>query len=512
MNTNPSLQNTPADSTIHDPHQRRNILLGVCIGLMAVIASVSGLNVAQPQIALALDASQSDVLLMINIYAVTMAALLLPLGAVGDRWGRKPVLVTGLAIFGIANVLAGLAPSTAIMLVARFLSGVGAAMIMPVTLAVITSTFPSEERSKAIGIWSAVAGGGGILGMFLSAMLVDTVSWRALFVLPIVLVLAAIFMTLRSVPNSREASDQRFDSVGSVLSMIVVVGLIFFLHEGEKQGWTSPISLLTLLVGIISAVGFVLWERRQPAPLLDVALFRKRGLASGSVALLTVFGVQAGIFVVLYPYFQAVLGWSGLQSTLAFMPMAVLMMLSSGFAPRVSARIGPSLTMASGIFLGGSGLALMAIFVSVESGYLSILPGMLLMGLGMGLSMTPATEAITTSVPREQQGIASALNDVTREFGTALGVALLGAVLTSGYQHAIASQLQGIPARVADIARNGIANALAVADGSQPYAAALIRAAQESFVDGWQRAMWAGVVVMAMLLGYVLVQGPQRSK
>lgn len=511
MNTNPSLQITTADSTIHDPHQRRNILMGVCIGLMAVIASVSGLNVAQPQIALALDASQSDVLLMINLYAITMAALLLPLGAVGDRWGRKPVLLIGLGVFGVANVIAGLASSTAIMLVARFLSGVGAAMIMPVTLAVITSTFPNEERSKAIGIWTAVAGGGGILGMFLSAILVDTVSWRALFILPIVLVLAAIFMTLRSVPNSREASEDRFDVVGSLLSMVVVVGFIFFLHEGEKLGWMASIPLMFLLLGLASAIGFVIWEQRQRAPLLDITLFRKRGLASGSVSLLTVFGVQAGIFVVLYPYFQAVLGWSGLQSTLAFMPMAVLMMMSSGLAPQVSARIGPRLTMGTGIFLGGTGLALMALFVSIEGGYGSILPGMLLMGLGMGLSMTPATESITNAVPREQQGIASALNDVTREFGTALGVALLGAVLTSGYRNAIHSQLQGIPTNVADIARNGIANALAVADGSHPYSEALIRAAQESFVDGWQQAMWAGVVVMAILLGYVLVRGPQRS-
>ncbi len=511
MNTNPSIGITTADSTIHDPHQRRNVLLGVCIGLMAVIASVSGLNVAQPQIALALDASQSEVLLMINIYAMTMAALLLPLGAVGDRWGRKPVLLIGLAVFGVANVIAGLAPSTEIMLMARFLSGVGAAMIMPVTLAVITSTFPNEERSKAIGIWSAVAGGGGILGMFLSAILVDTVGWRALFILPIVLVLVASFITLRSVPNSREKSEHRFDVVGSLLSMVVVVGFIFFLHEGEKLGWTAPMPLLILLLGLVSAIGFVVWERRQQAPLLDIALFRKRGLASGSVSLLTVFGVQAGIFVVLYPYFQAVLGWTGLQSTLAFMPMAVLMMLSSGFAPQVSAWIGPRLTMGTGIFLGGAGLALMALFVSIEGGYLSILPGMLFMGLGMGLSMTPSTEAITIAVPREQQGIASALNDVTREFGTALGVAMLGAVLTTGYRNAIDSQLQGIPTAVADTARNGIANALAAAYGSHPYSEALIRAAQESFIDGWQQAMWAGVVVMAILLGYILIRGPQRS-
>jgi Na+/melibiose symporter-like transporter len=227
------------------------------------------------------------------------------------------------------------------------------------------------------------------------------------------------------------------------------------------------------------------------------------------VALLTLFGVQAGIFVVLFPYFQAVLGWSGLRSTLALMPMAAMMMLTSGLAPRVAARLGSRSTMAAGILLGGAGLALMATLVSVDGGYLTILPGMLAMGLGMGLTQTPATEAITSALPRERQGVASALNDVTREFGTALGVALLGAVLTAGYRDAIDSRPGAVPGDVADTAREGIANALAVADGTQ--AQALVRAAQESFVEGWQQAMWAGAGVMTVLFVYVLLRGPRHG-
>ncbi|MFF0328043.1 MFS transporter [Nonomuraea angiospora] len=493
--------------TIDDPRRRRTILAGVCVALMAVIASVSGLNVAQPELAVAFDASQSEVLWFINVYTLSLAALLLPLGALGDRWGRRPVLLAGLVLFGAASAAAGLATSSGVMLAARFLSGVGAAMIMPATLAVITSTFPDEERSKAIGVWTGVAGGGGILGMYLSAVLVDLASWRWLFVLPVVLVVVAIVMALRSVPNSREASGHGFDAIGSMSSVVAVVGLVFFLHEGPERGWTAPATLLGLVAGVVAAVGFVAWELRQRAPLLDVRLFRERSLASGSVSLLTVFGVQAGIFVVLFPYFQAVLGWSGLRSTLALMPMALLMMFASGLAPQVAARIGSRSTMASGIFLGGAGLVLMATFVSVDGGYLSVLPGMLAMGLGMGLTMTPSTEAITTALPRERQGVASALNDVTREFGTALGVALLGAVLTAGYRGAIDSRLGGVPDAAADTAREGIANALAAAGGSQ----SLIRAAQESFVAGWQQAMWAGAVVMAVLFGYVLARGPRRQ-
>jgi MFS family permease len=379
---------------------------------------------------------------------------------------------------------------------------------MPVTLAVITSTFPDGERSKAIGVWTAVAGGGGILGMYLSALLVDLASWRWLFALPVALVVVAVVLALRSIPNSREEAQHPFDTVGSLASVVAAVGLIFVLHEGPERGWTAPVTLLSLAAGILGAAGFVAWELRRPAPLLDVRLFRQRGLAGGSVSLLTVFGVQAGIFVVLFPYFQAVLGWSGLRSTLALMPMALLMMAASGLAPRVAARIGSRATMAAGIFLGGVGLALMAGFVSVEGGYLSVLPGMLAMGLGMGLTMTPSTEAITAALPRERQGVASALNDVTREFGTALGVALLGAVLSAGYRGAIDSRLDGLPAEAAGPAREGIATALGTGSPSP----ALVRAAQESFVDGWRQAMLAGVVVMAVLLTYVLVTAGQPGE
>ncbi|GAA5021086.1 MFS transporter [Streptomyces siamensis] len=492
--------------------QLRSVLIAVCVALMAVIASVSGLNVAQPDLAIAFDASQSTILWIINIYTLTLAALLLPLGALGDRLGRKPMLIAGLTVFGLASVAGGLAQSAEVMLGARLLSGLGAAMIMPITLAVITSTFPAQERGRAIGVWTGVAGGGGILGMFLSAALVDVASWRWLFVLPVVLVVVALVMTLRSVPDSREASGHSFDTVGALASVVAVVGLIFSLQAGPERGWSAPATVTGLVVGLFAAVCFVAWElRRRDAALLDVRLFRERGLAGGSITLLAVFGVQAGIFVVLFPFLQAVLGWSGLLSTLALMPMAVLMMASSGLAPKLAERMGPRTTMATGVLLAGTGLALMASVVSVDGGYLSVLPGMLAMGAGMGLSMTPSTEAITTSLPGDRQGVASALNDVTREFGTALGVALLGALLSAGYRGAIDDKLDGLPQETADTAREGVANAVQATDGAGPQAQQLVHAAQQSFVDGWQQAMWAGAAVMGALFLHVLARGPRRS-
>jgi EmrB/QacA subfamily drug resistance transporter len=493
-----------------DARRLRAILVTVSIALMAVIASVSGLNVAQTHLAVDFGASQSTVLWIINIYTLTLAALLLPLGAIGDRLGRKPMLLAGLAVFGAANLAAGLAPNSAFMLAARVAGGVGAAMIMPVTLAVITSAFPEQERGKAIGVWTGVAGGGGILGMFLSAFLVDAASWRWLVALPVSLVLVALAMTVKTIPNSRARSSHRFDIIGALLSAVAVVGLIFVLQEGPEHGWISPVTLIGAAVGLAAAVGFATWElRRGDTALLDVRLFRERGLAGGAVTLLVVFGVQAGISVVLFPFFEAVLGWSGLLSTLALMPMAVMMMAASGLAPRLAARTSSRATMAVGISLAGVGLALMALFVSVDGGYLSVLPGMLAMGLGMGLSMTPSTEAITSSLSRAKQGVASALNDVTRELGTALGVAMLGALLSAGYRSAIGGRLHGVPESAAATAREGIANAVEVAPSTGSHAQSLIHAAQQSFVDGWQQAMWVGVAVMGALLLYILARGPK---
>ncbi|WP_410566185.1 MFS transporter [Amycolatopsis sp. cmx-4-61] len=513
MSTNQPVQATRADGeSAPDGRQLRSILITVSIALMAVIASVTGLNVAQTHMAVDFGASQSTVLWIINVYTLALAALLLPLGALGDRLGRKPMLVAGLGVFGVATVVAALAPTAEVMLAARVVGGIGAAMIMPITLAVITSTFPEERRGKAIGVWTGVAGGSGILGMFLAALLVDVADWRWLFTLPVVLILVALAMTLKSVPDSREISARRFDTVGALVSVIAVTGLIFVLQEGPERGWTAPATLLSLTVGLAAAIGFVAWElHRRDASLLDVRLFRERGLSGGSLTLLVVFGVQAGIGVVLFPFFQAVLGWSGLLSTVAMMPMAVAMMLASGLATKLAAGIGARSTMAVGIALAGIGMVLLALFVSVSGGYLCVLPGLLAMGVGMGLSMTPSTEAITASLPREKQGVASALNDVTREFGTALGVALLGALVSAGYRSAIDDRLHGIPQGAADTAREGVANAVEAAGSTGPHAPNLLHAAHQSFIDGWQQAMWAGAAIMGVLFVYIALRGPKDT-
>jgi MFS family permease len=360
-------------------------------------------------------------------------------------------------------------------------------------------------------MWTAVAGGGGILGMYLSALLVDIASWRWLFALPIIRTVAAMLIGARAVPNSREKAPGRFDALGALTSIIAAVGFTFALHEAPSLGWADPIVLIPLIAAALAAAGFILWELRIPFPLLDVRHFRTRGLSSGTTLLLVLFGVQGGISLVLFPFFQVVLGWSGLLSTLAMMPMALLMMLASGFAPRLAARIGARASMVTGLTIATAGLALMAGLVSAAGGYLSVLPGLIAMGLGAGLAMTPSTEAITSSLPREQQGVASALNDLSRELGAALGIALLGGVLVAGYQSAITGRLSGVPEELAATAREGIANATAISQRAGAHAEQILAAANDAFIAGWQQAMWVGVAVMIVLVIFVLFRGPDSS-
>jgi len=330
-----------------------------------------------------------------------------------------------------------------------------------------------------------------------------------LFALPIVFTVAALLIGARAIPNSREKAAGRFDAFGTLTSILATFGFTFALHEAPSLGWTDPVVLAPLVAAVLATALFILWELRTPSPLLDIRHFRTRGLSSGTTLLLVLFGVQGGVSLVLYPFFQVVLGWSGLLSTLAMTPMALLMMFASGFAPRLAAQIGARASMATGLTVTTIGLALMAALVAAEGGYLSVLPGLIAMSLGAGLAMTPSTEAITSSLPREQQGVASALNDLTRELGAALGIALLGGLLVAGYQNAIAGRLTGVPPELAATAREGIANAISQDAGA--HTNQILTAANEAFIIGWQQSMWVGVAVMSILVLFVLFRGPKST-
>lgn len=496
-----------------EERQRRRILFATCTALMAVIASASALNVAQQDFAIDLAASQGAVLWIINSYVVVLAALLMPIGAMGDRWGRKPVLVAGMFVFGLASIGAALAPSTTVAIAARVIAGVGAAMIMPVTLSVITSSFPQEHRTRAIGVWSAVAGGGGLIGMLASAILVDLASWRWVFAVPVALTAVGLAVTISSVPNAPGVRTGSFDVLGSLFSALTIGGFVLGVYLGPERGWSAPLTVMALVGALLGAVGFIAWERRAETPLLDLTVFRDRRLATGSVSLVVVFGVLGGVFIVLFPYFQAVIGWSALTSMVALLPMMLVMMASTGLAARPAEAIGTRATLLIGVGVAAVGLGLMAALVSVDGGYVTVLPGMIVIGVGVGLTMTPSTAAITSSLPLERQGVASALNDATREVGTALGVALLGAVLAGRYSDSVGARLEGFSDEgSAAVAADGIGAAFRVAaEMGDDDALELMDAARSAFVDGWSRSMWVGVATMAALFVFVLLRGPRQT-
>lgn len=492
----------PPDDGVDDPRRRTRILIAMCVALVAVVASVSGLNVAQQDLAIELGASQSQLLWIINGYTIALAALLLPIGAIGDRWGRKKVLLGGLGLFIVANIAAAMASTVTQLLVFRIAGGVGAAMIMPVTLSVITSSFPAEERDRAIGVWAAFAGAGGIIGLFTSSLVVDNLTWPWVFALPVVLSVIALAMTVAVVPHSSEHQNGRFDVVGSILSAVAVGALVLGIHEGPEAGWSDPMTMAGLIVGVVAAVGFVLWERRQEHPLLDVRVFRNRMLGSGSTILLVVFAIMMGLFLVVVQYLQVVLGYSAIKAAGGLIPLAALMMPLSAAAPLIARRVGMRNMFVGGSLLVAAGLAIMASMASVEGGYWSILPGLLVLAVGVGLIMTPGTTAITESLPQEEQGVASALNDTVREFGGAVGIALLGSIMSAGYSSAVSGSTAGLPAEAATAVEEGIGGAVAVASAMGPEGARVMDAARSAFLDGWALSMW---VSAALALGVAVL-------
>lgn len=486
----------------------------MCTALVAVVASVSGLNVAQQDLAADLSATQGQVLWVINAYTLALAALLMPIGAIGDRWGRKPVLLTGLAVFAGASLLAALAPNVTVMITARAFAGLGAAMVMPVTLSVITSSFAEEERSQAIGIWAGFAGAGGIIGLFTSSFFVDYVSWRWLFIVPIGLMLVSAVVAVRAVPNSSE-NEGRFDVLGSLLSALAIGGLVFGIHEGPEKGWTYDLTVISLVIGIAALVAFVAWELHTDDPLLDVTAFKNRGLATGSFTMVTLFAVMFGIFLVVFPYFQTIIGWSALRSATGLLPMAAAMMTMSSIAPKIAARIGSRFTMMAGIAIATTGLSMLALMASADGEYLRILPGLVLLGLGMGTTMTPATEAITETLPADKQGVASALNDTSREVGGAVGVALLGSVVSSGYGENVADFADTLPGELGEIVGEDYYGALGaagqIAETDSELGGNLVATAQQAWVDGWITSIWVGVAMTSVAFVYLLVGGARRS-
>jgi MFS family permease len=386
----------------------------------------------------------------------------------------------------------------------RAVLGLGAALVMPATLATITSTFPAAERAKAVGTWAGVAGASAILGLLTSGLVLEQWSWRSVFAVNVALAVAAIIGTLRFVPESADPDAPHVDSAGAGIAVVGLGVLVYSIIEAPTAGWGSTRTLVGIGVGLAVLAGFVGREMRAAEPLLDPRLFRHRAFAAGTLSLTLQFFAFFGFIFLLLQYLQLVLGNSPLVAAVSLVPMALGMMPSARLlAPRLVARIGTGPACALGLVGAAGSLAWLAT-LDAHSGYWALVAGLVPLGAGMGLAMTPATAAVTDALPREKQGVGSAMNDLSRELGGALGIAVLGSVLQSVYRAHL--DVAGLPGSAAERARSS----LALASRLGPDVA---HSAQTAFVDGMQYALLGGAaaVAAAAVAVVVLHRDPRRK-
>ena len=474
----------------------------VCIALGAVAAAMASLNVAIPDIVRATHASQVQLEWVIDAYLLVFAVLLLPAGAIGDRYGRRKALIAGLLIFGGASAAAMATTSPNALIGLRGLIGAGAALVMPATLSTITGTFPAAERSKAIGVWAGVAGGAAILGLLCSGILLEWFSWRSVFAVNVVLAVIAIAGAIRYVPESSEPDAPAVDKGGAALATAGLVALVFSIIEAPDEGWLSARTLGGIVAGLVTLAGFVFYELRQPRPLLDPRLFRDRKLAAGSLSIVIQFFAFFGFTFVSLQYLQGVRGYTPLIAAIAVLPLSGSMIPTARVTPRLVNRFGSRAVCVSGLVLCAAGLAIVS-RIGTGTPYWLMLAGLVPLGIGMGAAMTPATTAITEALPQAQQGVGSALNDLSREVGSALGTAVIGSIVTAVYRSSL--QLNGAPAAVASKAQQSFAIAIHMGGPVGAHA-------QTAFVDGIHTGLLyaAGAALLAAIsVAILLPRGAQ---
>jgi EmrB/QacA subfamily drug resistance transporter len=474
------------------PVTNTTIVTGVvCIALGAVSAAMASLNIAIPDLVRSTHATQTQLEWIIDAYSLVFAVLLLPAGALGDRYGRRRALLAGLVVFGAASAAAMATSSADTLILLRGLIGLGAAFVMPATLSTITGTFMPAERTKAVGVWAAVAGGSAVVGLLCTGVLLECFSWRAAFAPNVLLAGLAIAGTLRFVPESSEPEAPAVDKPGAALVTIGLVALVFSIIEAPDTGWLEPSTVIGIAVGLGALVVFVLFENRRRNPLLNPRLFSNPRLAAGSLSILVQFFAFFGFTFVSLQYLEGVRDYSPLVAALAVLPLSATMMPTARATAGVAGRFGSRAVCVTGLMLVAAGLLVIS-RVGTGSPYVLMLTGLVLLGVGMGAAMTPATSAITEALPQAKQGVGSAVNDLSREVGGALGIAVIGSIVTGSYRSNL--QVQGAPPSVVDRAKASFA--IAIHDGGP-----IGTHARSAFVDGIHTGLLyaAGATILAAI-------------
>jgi EmrB/QacA subfamily drug resistance transporter len=402
------------------------VLLATVLGSGIAFLDATVVNVALPTIGEELDAGIAGLQWVVNAYTLTLSGFLLLGGSLGDHYGRRRVFVVGVIWFAAASLLCGLAPGVEALIAARALQGIGGALLTPGSLAIIEASFRAEDRGPAIGAWSGLGGVTAAIGPFLGGWLVQAASWRWIFLINLPLAVVVVWVARRHVPESRDPNARgRLDYLGAALAAAGLGGVVYALTDGPALGWTSPRILLAGAVGVAALVAFVLWERRSRHPMLPLDIFASRQFTAANLVTFVVYGALGGSLFLMPIQLQRVVGFSPLAAGVALIPITVIMLLLSARAGRLSARIGPRLPMTLGPLLVAAGFVLYT-RIGPGADYLTdILPGMLVFGVGLTLTVAPLTATVLAAAPREHAGIASAVNnDVARAAGL-LAVAVL---------------------------------------------------------------------------------------
>jgi EmrB/QacA subfamily drug resistance transporter len=459
----------------------RWLALGVlCAALLAIVVDNTIVNVALPTVARELEADVSELQWVVDAYTLVFAGALLLAGTLGDRYGRRRGLLAGLAVFGLSSAAAAHADSVGVLIGWRAVMGLGAAFIMPATLSLLITVFPDErERATAVGVWAATAGLGVALGPVVGGVLLDHFQWGSIFLVNVPLCALALLTGRLVVPESRDPAAPRVDWTGAALSGAGLVALVWAVIEGPIAGWTSTRVLAAGVVAALLLAVFVAQQRRAPAPLLDLRLFRNPRFSAASATIMVLFFALFGFLFLATQYLQFVLGLSPSAAGVRVLPYAAAMIVCASVAAKLAAALGTKRVATLGMALFAAGLAVAAT-VSVDAGYARLAVAFVLMGAGMGLAGAPATESIMGALPRERASIGSAINDTTRELGGALGVAVVGSLMASLYG-----------ARVPGAGHDSLAAAVAAGPGAAA-------TAREAFVEAMSRASLVVAVVAAL--------------
>ncbi|MEV0942861.1 MFS transporter [Micromonospora wenchangensis] len=494
-------------------HPRRWAILGVLVvSLLVVVLDNTILNVALRTLAdpvHGLGASQGELEWAINSYTLVFAGLLFTFGVLGDRAGRRRFLLVGLVLFGLSSLLSAYAQSPGQLIAARALMGVGGAAIMPVTLSIISNVFDPRERGRAIGVWAGAVGLAVAIGPILGGALLEHFWWGSVFLINVPVVALGVLLVALLVPESRDPSPGRVDILGVLLSVVGLVALTYGIIDGGEHGFGRPIVWAAILGGVAVLAWFVAHERRSDHPSLDVRLFRVPRFAAPVAIVGLVFFAAMGVMFFSSFYMQLVRGYSPLETGLFFLPFAVAQLV---FAPRSAAmvrRYGGRAVATVGLVLTAVALAAFA-FIDATTPIWVVLVAFFLQGVGMANIMPPATESIMSALPREKAGVGSAVSNTVRQVAGALGVAVLGSVLSAVYREDIATVADALPAPAREAATESVSGAYAAAAQLGPAAPQLIAAANDAFVSAMHWAAAISAVVAALGIVIVLRWMPGR--